>query len=211
MIRDFSSGLSQLFLILIIYLDYDNADGLVFTICCHLGDVPVAWKEDEEFARIAVVETGLLAVVIIMNYVWTVLAVGGAGVVVDHAKTLCALYYILKIDVLMMTLAAALFQRLVLAVLYTYHEVGTRNLVLSLRNAQQIGLCQIVEERLPLLRILLILQIEIYEVYAGMWLRLVETIAPDTALSPSYSLFYEFGLIAVILCVITSLTAAFLC
>ena len=110
--------------------------------------MPVAWKEDEEFARIAVVETGLLAVVIIMNYVWTVLAVGGAGVVVDHAKTLYALYYILKIDVLMMTLAAALFQRLVLAVLYTYHEVGTRNLVLSLRNAQQIGLCQIVEERL---------------------------------------------------------------
>ena len=110
-----------------------------------------------------------------------------------------------------MTLAAALFQRLVLAVLYTYHEVGTWNLVLSLRNAQQIGLCQIVEERLPLLRILLILQIEICEVYAGMWLRLVETIAPDAALCPSYSFFYEFGLIAVILCVITSLAAAFLC
>ena len=47
---------------LIIYLDYDNADGLVFAICCHLGDVPVAWKEDEEFARIAVEETGLMIV-----------------------------------------------------------------------------------------------------------------------------------------------------
>ena len=52
----------QLSLILIIYLDYDNADGLVFAICCHLGDVPVAWKEDEEFARIAVEETGLMIV-----------------------------------------------------------------------------------------------------------------------------------------------------
>ena len=52
----------QLFLVLIIYLDHDNADGLVFTICCHLGDVPVAWKEDEEFARIAVEETGLMIV-----------------------------------------------------------------------------------------------------------------------------------------------------
>ena len=53
---------SQLSLILIIYLDHDNADGLVSTICCHLGDVPVAWKEDEEFARIAVEETGLMIV-----------------------------------------------------------------------------------------------------------------------------------------------------
>lgn len=173
--------------------------------------MPVSREEDEELAGGTVEETGLPAVVVVVDYVGTILAVGGTGVVVDHAKTLCALYYILKIDVLVMTLAAALFQRLVLAVLYTYHEVGTRNLVLSLRNAQQIGLCQIVEERLPLLRILLILQIEICEVYAGMWLRLVETIAPDTALRPSYSLFYEFGLIAVILCVITSLAAAFLC
>ena len=58
-----SPNLSELpFLILIIYLDYDNADGLVSTICCHLGDVPVAWKEDEEFARIAVEETGLMIV-----------------------------------------------------------------------------------------------------------------------------------------------------
>ena len=198
-------------LILIIYLDYDNADGLVFTICCHLGDVPISRKEDEEFARIAVVETGLLRVVIIMNHVGTVLAVGGAGVMVDDAKTLGSFYYKLKVDVLVMTLAAALFQRLVLAVLYTYHEVGTRYLVLSLRNVQQIGLGKIIEERLPLLRILLILQIEIYEVYAMVWLRLVETIAPDTTLSPSLCLFYEFGLIAVILCVITFLTAAFLC
>lgn len=173
--------------------------------------MPVSREEDEEFAGGTVEETGLPAVVIIMNHVGTILAVGGAGVVVDQAKTLCALNHILKIDVLVMTLAAALFQRLVPAVLYTYHEVGTRNLVLSLWNAQQIGLGKIIEERLPLLRILLILQIEIYEVYAGMWLRLVETIAPDTVLCPSYSLFYEFGLIAVILCVITSLAAAFLC
>lgn len=173
--------------------------------------MPVSREEDEEFAGGTVEETGLPAVVIIMNHVGTVLAVGGTGVMVDDAKTLCAFYYILKIDVLVMTLAAALFQRLVPAVLYTYHEVGTRNLVLSLRNAQQIGLGKIIEERLPLLRILLILQIEIYEVYAGMWLRLIETIAPDAALCPSLCLFYEFGLIAVILCVITSLTAAFLC
>ena len=88
-------------------------DGLVFAICCHLGDVPVAWKEDEEFARIAVIETGLLRGVIIMYHVGTVLAVGGTGVMVDDAKTLCSLHYILKIDVLVMTLAAALFQRLV--------------------------------------------------------------------------------------------------
>lgn len=173
--------------------------------------MPIPREEDEELAGGTVEETGLPAVVVVVDYVGTILAVGGAGVVVDHAKTLGALNYILKIDVLVMTLAAALFQGLVLAVLYTYQEVGTGNLVLSLRNAQQIGLCQIVEERLPLLRILLILQIEICEVYAGMWLRLVETIAPDAALCPSNSLFYEFGLIAVIQCVITSLAAAFLC
>ena len=64
-------------LILIIYLDYDNADGLVFAIICHLGDVPVSREEDEEFAGGTVEETGLLRGVIIMDNVGTILAVGG--------------------------------------------------------------------------------------------------------------------------------------
>ena len=67
--------------------------------------MPVSRKEDEEFAGGAVEETGLAAVVVIMDHVGTILAVGGAGVMVDDAKTLCALYHILKIDVLVMTLA----------------------------------------------------------------------------------------------------------
>lgn len=70
---------SFLFLILIIYLDYDDAYRLVAGVICYLGDVPVSRKEDEEFAGSAVEETGLAAVVIIMNYVGTILAVGGDG------------------------------------------------------------------------------------------------------------------------------------
>jgi hypothetical protein len=83
----------QLSLILIIYLHHDNADGLVFAIICHLGDVPVSREEDEELAGGTVEETGLPAVVIVVDYVGTILAVGGAGVVVDHAKTLGALNF----------------------------------------------------------------------------------------------------------------------
>ena len=48
--------------------------------------MPVAWKEDEEFARIAVVETGLLRVLIIMNHVGTILAVGSSTTGWNSAK-----------------------------------------------------------------------------------------------------------------------------
>lgn len=41
--------------------------------------MPIPRKKDEEFAEGAVEETGLAAVVIIMNHVGTILAVGGDG------------------------------------------------------------------------------------------------------------------------------------
>lgn len=58
--------------------------------------MPVSREEDEELAGGTVEETGLPAVEVVVDYVGTILAVGGAGVVVDQAKTLCTLYYILK-------------------------------------------------------------------------------------------------------------------
>lgn len=67
----------QLFLILIIYLDHDDAYRLVAGVICHLGDVPVSREEDEEFAGGTVEETGLPAVVVVVDYVGTILAVGG--------------------------------------------------------------------------------------------------------------------------------------
>lgn len=77
--------------------------------------MPIVGEEDKELVGIAVVETSLRLVVIIMNHVWAILAVGLAGKMVDDAESLHALYDILEVDVLVMALALSLLQRSVLA------------------------------------------------------------------------------------------------
>lgn len=52
--------------------------------------------------------------------------------------------------------------------------------MLAARNTEQIGLGKVVEECLPLFRILLILKIEIYEVDAVMRAGFGKAILPDT-------------------------------
>lgn len=60
----------------IIHLHHDDAYRLVAGVICHLGDVPVSREEDEEVAGGTVEETGLPAVVVVVDYVGTILAVG---------------------------------------------------------------------------------------------------------------------------------------
>ena len=72
-----SDAIERSILILIIYLDYDDAYRLVAGVICYLGNVPVSREEYKELAGGTVEETGLPAVVV--DYVGTILAVGGDG------------------------------------------------------------------------------------------------------------------------------------
>ncbi len=79
-------------LLYVIYLYHDYTNRLVVGIVVDLGNVPIVREEDEELVGIAVVETSLRLVVIIMDHVRTILAVGLAGKVVDDAEPLHALH-----------------------------------------------------------------------------------------------------------------------
>lgn len=115
----------MIYLLYVIYLYHDYTDRLVVGVVVDLGNVPIVGEEDEELVGIAVVETSLRLVVIIMDHVRTILAVGLAGKVVDDAEPLHALHDILEVDVLVVALALSLLQRSVLAVFYADREVGT--------------------------------------------------------------------------------------
>lgn len=92
-------------LIHIIHLDDYHSDLLVVSVVFHFGYMPVAREENKEFIGITVIESCFLYLVIIVYHVWSVLAVGYTGVMVDDAKTLRSLYHILEIDVVVVTLA----------------------------------------------------------------------------------------------------------
>lgn len=165
--------------------------------------MPVTREENKEFIGITVIESCFLYLVIIVYHVWSVLAVGYTGVMVDNAKTLLSLYHILEIDVVVVTLAPSFCQWTVLRILYTYHQLCTGYFVLALADGEQVGMTQILEEGFPLCRVLLILQIEVYEVHAAVGLGLHETIAPFARLCPLLRFLDEFGLIAIILGIVT--------
>ena len=135
----------MIYLLYVIYLYHDYTDRLVVGVVVDLGNVPIVGEEDEELVGIAVVETSLRLVVIIMDHVRTILAVGLAGKVVDDAEPLHALHDILEVDVLVVALALSLLQRSVLAVFYADGEVGARNLMLALWNRQEIGFGDVFE------------------------------------------------------------------
>lgn len=133
-------------LIHIIYLDDYHSDLLVVSVVFHFGYMPVAREENKEFIGIAVVESCFLYLVIIVYHVWSVLAVGRTGVMVDDAETLCSLYYILEIDVMIVALALSLCQGTVLRILYTHYQLCAGYLVLALADGEQVGMTQILEE-----------------------------------------------------------------
>ena len=133
-------------LILVVHLDDNHSDVLIVCIVGNLGDVPVAREEDEELVGGAVVETGTRFVVIVVDDVWTILAIWLAGKMVDDAKALHTLYHILEVDVVVMAFAAALLQWVVLAVLNADGEVRAWNRVLAARDGEQVGLGDEVEE-----------------------------------------------------------------
>ena len=112
----------MIYLLYVIYLYHDYTDRLVVGVVVDLGNVPIVGEEDEELVGIAVVETSLRLVVIIMDHVRTILAVGLAGKVVDDAEPFHALHDILEVDVLVVALALSLLQRSVLAVFYADGE-----------------------------------------------------------------------------------------
>ena len=91
---------------------------MIVGIIGYFGDVPVAREKDEKFIWSAVVELGTALLVVVMNDIRTVLAVGRTGIVVDDAETLHALDDILEINVMVVAFRTALFQRIIFAVLY---------------------------------------------------------------------------------------------
>ena len=190
-------------LIHIIHLDDYHSDLLFVSVVFHFGYMPVAREENKEFIGITVIESCFLYLVIIVYHVWSVFAVGYTGVMVDDAKTLRSLYHILEIDVVVVTLAPSFCQWTVLRILYTYHQLCAGYFVLALADGEQVGMTQILEEGFPLCRVLLILQIEVYEVHAAVGLGLHETIALFARLSPLLRLLDELGLIAIILGIVT--------
>ena len=97
-------------LIHIIHLDDYHSDLLFVSVVFHFGYMPVAREENKEFIGITVIESCFLYLVIIVYHVWSVFAVGHTGVMVDDAKTLCSLYHILEIDVVVVTLAPSFSQ-----------------------------------------------------------------------------------------------------
>lgn len=197
-------------LLYVIYLYYDYTNRLVVGIVVDLGNVPIVGEEDEELVGIAVVETSLRLVVIIMDHVRTILAVGLAGKVVDDAEPFHALHDILEVDVLVVALALSLLQRSVLAVFYADGEVRTRNLMLALWNRQEIGLGDVFEERLPLLGILLILLVEVYQVDTGVRVCLGESVSPGSLLGPFLCLLHQLGIVGIGCSVKAFLSAAVL-
>ena len=136
---------------MIIHLDNNHSDHLVVSVIRYLGNVPVAREEDEELAWSAVVEASAALVVVVVDDIRAILAVGLAGIVVDDTKTLSAFHHILEVDVMVMAFAASLFERLVLAVLHAHRQVAAWNLVLALGDGEKVGLGDEVEECLPLL------------------------------------------------------------
>lgn len=137
-------------LIHIIHLDDYHSDLLVVSVVFHFGYMPVAREENKEFIGITVIESCFLYLVIIVYHVWSVLAVGYTGVMVDDAKTLRSLYHILEIDVVVVTLAPSFCQGTVLRILYTYHQLCAGYFVLALADGEQVGMTQILEEGFPL-------------------------------------------------------------
>ena len=95
---------------------------MIVSIIGYLGDVPVAREKDEEFIWSTVVELGTALLVIVVNDIRTVLAVGCTGIVVDDAETLHALDDILEINMMVVAFRTALLQRIVLAILYADGE-----------------------------------------------------------------------------------------
>ena len=130
---------------------------MVVGVVCHLGNMPIAREEDEKFIRVAVVEASTSLVVIIMDYIGTVLAVRFACIVVDDAETLHALYHILEVDMMVVAFTASFFERLILAVFHAHGELGAWYRMSATRDGKQVVLGNEVKQSLPLLRILLIL------------------------------------------------------
>ena len=95
---------------------------MIVGIVGYLGNVPVTREEDEKFIWSAVVELGTAFLIVVVNDIRVVLAVGRTGIVVDDAKTLHALDDILEINVMVVAFRTALFQWIVLAILYADGE-----------------------------------------------------------------------------------------
>lgn len=190
-------------LLLVIHLDDDDTDVLVFCVICHFGDVPVTREEDEELVGSAVVESRAVLLVVVVDDVGAVLAVRGTGEVVDDAKSLHALYYILEVDVVVVAFRLTLVERLVLTVFHADHEVAVRDGVLALRDAEQVGVGEVVEECLPLGRVLLVLQVEVHDVDALVGECLCETVLPFARGKPFLGFLYQLWLVAVVLSVVT--------
>ena len=188
-----------MFLFLIIYLHHNHTDILVIAVICHFRNMPVAREEDEELVGRAVVKTSARLVIVVVNHVGTILAVRLAGKVVDDAETFHALYHILEVYVMVVAFTASLLQGIVLAILNTYRKLGAWYRMLALWYGKKVSLGDEVEECLPLLRILLVLQVEVYEVYAAVSISLGETIAPLTFLIPFLGSLDQLWLVAVVL------------
>ena len=191
--------ISYLISILIIYFDYNDTNSLVIGVVVDLGDVPISWEEYEELIGSAVVKASASLVVIVMNHVGTILAIRFACILVDDAETLYTLYYILEVDMLIVALGGALLQRLVIAIFYTYYEVGTWDRVLVLGDGEKVSLGKKIEEGFPLLWVLLILQVEVYEIHTAVGISLLEAIAPFAFLVPFLCSLHQFWLVAIVL------------
>ena len=112
----------------------------------------------------------LLGNVIVAYHIFllTIFAVGSRGVVVEKHKALRALNYIHEVYFLSVGFRLALFQRFVLAVFYGCTDVGARYHKLAFGDIQQIGFSEPFESCIPLSLVLVILRIELLQVYRGI-------------------------------------------
>ena len=70
--------------------------------------MPVRWEEDEELFRIAVIETGLLHIIIIMDDVGLVFVLRRAAHMIDNTKTFRSFHGPLEINVVKVALTVTL-------------------------------------------------------------------------------------------------------
>ena len=110
---------------------------------------------------------------------------------VDDAEALRSLHHVLEVDVMIMALALALGQRLVLRVLDAGHQRGALYGVLALGNGQQVSLVKPLEKGLPLLRVPLVLGIEVSRIDRRMRVCLAKTLPPRTCRKPLGGLLTE--------------------
>ena len=125
-----------------------------------------------------------------------------AGVVVNDAEFLYSPDNKLEVNLVVVALAALCRQLAVGVVLDARHEIAALNVVPAFWQSQQAGLCEPLEQGLPLRRILLVLQVEVHCVDRGVGICAVISIAPLTAPYPCLGLGAEL-LVGVILSVVT--------